>query len=100
MPEFSSRTSVPVPTSSSLRWSSSPQELSRALEEFRPSASSGAAERLENAAFEAGEEIRREFEEEVQRAIDRLSPKLRTIVVLRYLENFRTWTDSGGTWRP
>ena len=30
---------------------------------------------------------RREFEEEVQRAIDRLSPKLRTIVVLRYLEN-------------
>lgn len=30
---------------------------------------------------------RREFEIEVQRAIDRLSPKLRTIVVLRYLEN-------------
>jgi len=30
---------------------------------------------------------RREFEDEVQRAIDRLSPKLRTIVVLRYLEN-------------
>ncbi|MAB78406.1 MAG: RNA polymerase subunit sigma-24 [Planctomycetes bacterium] len=30
---------------------------------------------------------RREFEIEVQRAIDRLSPKLRTIVVLRYLES-------------
>jgi RNA polymerase sigma-70 factor (ECF subfamily) len=30
---------------------------------------------------------RRELEQEVQRAIGRLSPKLRTIVVLRYLEN-------------
>jgi len=30
---------------------------------------------------------RREFEAEVQRAISRLSPKLRAIVVLRYLEN-------------
>jgi len=30
---------------------------------------------------------RREFEFEVQRAISRLSPKLRSIVVLRYIEN-------------
>ena len=30
---------------------------------------------------------RRELEQEIQRAIDRLSPKLRTITVLRYTEN-------------
>ena len=42
-------------------WTSSRGQLRQTLAGFRPSASSGAVERLENAAYEAGEEVRREY---------------------------------------
>jgi len=44
---------------------------------------------FEDASLERPQEAasRHELEAEVQRAIDRLSPKLRTITVLRYIEN-------------
>jgi RNA polymerase sigma-70 factor (ECF subfamily) len=41
----------------------------------------------ESVEMPANSASRHELESEIQRAIDRLSPKLRTIIVLRYLEN-------------
>lgn len=59
------------------------------LEAIRDDARAGVRLQIrdENAELPSASASRHELEEEVQQAINRLSPKLRQVVVLRYIEN-------------
>lgn len=59
------------------------------LDAFQESGASGARMELKDERLEmpGASASRKELEKEIQRAISRLSPKLRTVTVLRYIEN-------------